>query len=261
MVGLALMAVFALSAIGVSSASAALPEFLHCTKVAATVTALYETKAACEALKPDKPTKGGWEFLAYLSGEKTTFTSTSGPGSLVAGSNKINCKADTNKGEVVGPAPGKIAKTVVIFTGCKLEAFFEIFECKSKGAKNKEEIETVALMGNLGYINKSAKTAGVELLPETAAEYTNGEIECAGQKVKVTGKVIGEAKPVNEMNTKGTLKFVASGTKQVPEEIEVEGTKLTGVKLQSSLNGGANEEAAETTEDTITFGESIEIMA
>lgn len=186
-----------------------------------------------------------------------TFTSVSGEGHLVAGSNTITCTKDTNEGEVNGAKT--VAKLVVKFTGCSITVIFK-FECKSKGAAP-GEIVTRPLEGALGYINKTAKTVGLKLQPAGGGEYTEGEIECASQKVRVTGAVIGVVSPTNTLSTKGTVDFTRSGTKQVPEEIEINGVVETGVKLSSTLNGGSPEEAAEETLDEITFAKAIEVTA
>jgi len=257
LIGLTAIAMIAFAAMA-ANASAVLPEFLpaksRCelsTKPLPLAQGPFTEEERCLHNKIQDPT-GDWWYL-YLK-----FTSTSGTGHLVTGGNKINCTKDTNSGFIT--TSKTVGLVLVTFTGCKLEAFFEIFECKSKGAA-KEEIMTVNLKGTLGYINKSTKLVGVKLEPETASEYTEGEIECAGNKVKVTGAVIGDASPTNTKSTTGTLEFKASGTKQGAESIEIEGKTETGIKLKSSLNGGAAEEAAEETTDTLTFSESVELMA
>lgn len=220
-VGLCLVAVFAVSAVASASASAALPEFVPSTK--------------------------------------QTFTSTSGVSTLAAGAFTITCEKDTNAGEITGAKT--VGKVVVKFTKCTIKVLFT-FECKSKGAAN-GEIVTNALKGTLGYIEGYGSGVGLKLEPETASEYTNGEIECAGSnKVKVTGAVIGEVTPINTSSTKGELIFKRTGTKQESgEEIEIEHVRYEHVKLMSSLNGGTAGPAAEETTDKITFKEAVEVKA
>jgi hypothetical protein len=240
-----------------TGASASLPEFLagrvgggcflSATRPPGAVRGPYPNEDLC--LQFAQRGTGDWYELV------SAFTSTSGAGHLVAGSNKINCTKDTNTGDITGKKT--VGEMLVTFTGCKL---LEAFECKSKGAKA-EEIMTVDLKGPLGYINKSTKLVGVKLEPETASEYTEGEIECASNKVKVTGAVIGDVSPTNKKSTTETLEFKASGAKQANELIEIEGKDETGIKLRSSLNGGTAEEASEETTDTLTFEELVELMA
>jgi hypothetical protein len=101
MVGLALAAVFAMSAIAAASASAALPELVN--------------KEGKELVKKGFVSTSGTSVFETKSGEKVT------------------CKADTDKGEITGP---KTDKAKITFTGC--EAFG--LKCNSKGAKAGEII-------------------------------------------------------------------------------------------------------------------------
>ncbi len=249
--GLIVISAFAFVAM-TANASAGLPEFLGAGSCDLSILrpplslGPYPSEVNCLMVSPGA---GDWWWLPV------DFTSTSGAGSLVAGSNKINCTKDTNEGETTSPKT--IGKVLFAFTGCKLETSSE---CKSKGAKV-EEIMTAKLKGALGYINKSTKLVGVKLEPESGSEYTEGEIECAGKKIKVTGSIIGRITPINTKSATSILTFTRSGTKQGVELIEIEGKDLTGIKLQSSLNGGMAEEAAEETLDTITFKHEVELMA
>lgn len=250
--GLIVISVFAFVAM-TANASAGLPEFLGggaCDLSAIRPpTSIGPYPSEVECLRAANFSSGDWWWLPV------GFTSTSGASSLAAGRSKINCTKDTSEGETTSVET--IGKVLFAFTGCKLEAFFE---CKSKGAKA-EEIMTAKLKGTLGYINKSTKLVGVKLEPESGSEYTEGEIECAGVKGKVTGSVIGDITPTNTKATTGTLTLTRSGTKQGAELIEIEGKDETGVKLKFSLDGGVAEEAAEETSDTITFKQEVELMA
>lgn len=194
----------------------------------------------------------------FVPSTKQTFTSVSGAGELVSGGSTIKCTADTNTGEITGA--NTVGKVVVKFTKCTVKILFT-FPCKTKNAPNAEEIITKPLVGTLGYINKAEKTVGLKLKPEAGEEYTEGEIECAGQNIRVKGAVIGKVTPVNTSSTTGTLTFTNSGTKQVPEEIEISGTVETGIHLVSSLNGGTFEASAEKTTDEITFTNAVEVKA
>jgi hypothetical protein len=239
-----------------ASASASLPEFL------AGKTGVCELSAS----RPPGETRGPYpnedaclEFRNRGTGDwyelVTGFTSSSQADHLVAGSNKINCTKDSDEGLITGD---KLVQEVLIaFTGCKAEG---LFACSTKGAKA-EEIMTTGLKGPLGYINKSTKLVGIKLEPESGTEFTAGEIECIGIKVKVTGSLIADATPVNTKTTTGTLEFKASGAKQANESIEVEGKTETGVKLKASVNGEPAVEASDETTDSLTFKEIVELMA
>jgi hypothetical protein len=206
---LATMAVVAGTALAASAASAALPEFLP-------------------------------------SGTKSTFTSTSGPGTLeTAAKEKIECTADTNEGSITG---AKTVKVTIRFTGCKA---FGFANCKTTGAKE-GELVVVAPTGTLGYIKKAAPTqVGLSLA------ITEFSFECLGglAKGKVRGGVIGEVTPINTETTTGKLILKQKEGKQ--EFTKFEGGAET--KLESSKNGGAFEAAGEETTDTITFKEKIKI--
>jgi hypothetical protein len=252
--GLCFAAFLALGVTATSSASAALPEFLHCTKVASTVTARFATKAACEALKPEVQTKGGWEFLAVIAGEKVPFTSTSGEGTLETASGEtVKCKEDTNEGEITGPK--EVSKVVVKFKGCKatILGFIKV-ACKTSGAGT-EEIVTEKLKGHIGYLNKSKKEVGQELEPEGTLF---AKFECAGETVEVRGHVIGKLTPTDSMTKTTTLTFEQSGGKQKYTEFE---GGPSGQILETKTGSGSFGQSAEATTDTIKTTEEGEITA
>lgn len=254
LIGLAAFALCAFAAIA-ASASASLPEILSnntgCDLSAsrpARSVGPYPGEVQC--LNSAGQGSGDWWFLGGA------FTSTSTTDHLVAGSNKINCTKDSDEGLIGGKK--SVGELLITFSGCKLELFG--IECKSKGAKP-EEIMTVKLRGTFGYINKSTKLVGIKLEPESGTEFTQGEVECVGTKVKVTGSLIGVVSPVNTKSTSGTIELTASGSKQAHELIEIGEKDETGVKLKASLNGEPAMEASEETTDTLTFEEAVELMA
>jgi hypothetical protein len=239
-----------------ANASASLPEFL------AGKTGICELSVN----RPPGETRGPYpnedaclEFRNRGTGDwyelVSSFTSTSEANHLVAGSNKINCTKDTGEGLLTGDK--LVQEVLVAFTGCKVES---LFACSTTSAKA-EEIMTARLKGALGYINKSTKLVGIKLEPESGTEFTTGEIECAGINIKVTGSLIADMTPVNTKTTTGTLEFKASGTKQVDESIEIEGKTETGVKLKASVHGEPAVEASDEMTDSLTFKESVELMA
>lgn len=256
----ALIAVFAFSAIAASVASAALPEFtVACYKVAKGTTGAYPTKAACE-----KSEKAGEEPQEW---KQNKFTSTSGAGTLeTASAKKVTCESDTNSGAITGPKAGNVK---VIFKGCKLSG---TFPCKSPTAMNAGEILTSQLTMSLGFINDSTtpKEAGIALKSAVTGENI-ANIECEiviekGEKptietVEVKGSVIGKITPNSEETQSPsektfTLQFKQSGGKQEVEKLEGK-PKDT---LESSLNKGIFEGAGEQTTDTLTTTEATKVL-
>jgi hypothetical protein len=191
MLGLCLVAVLALGAYAVSSASA-LPEWGKCV-----------AKAGGKYTDSNCTTKGKggsyeWEKGKTLSPVKFTGHNVGSGGVLQAavrycariegngaewrtetrkacaekkgwkeykgeenGASEIECEAESSSGEAVGAK--SIANVNVTFKGC---ALFGAFPCNSTGLKE-GEIKTSLLKGSLGYINKSKKEVGVLLEPAT----------------------------------------------------------------------------------------------
>src|ERR1700735_3025010 len=149
MIGLSLVAMFAMSAVVTSAASAvpAKPYFKECAPVAAgtgtfeksTCTGAAGTKefiwvaggnTECREVTTagtgtfEKSTCAGAagtkEFIKVKTPLKNKFTSKSGAGKLVtAGGEEVKCTGDTDTGETTGPKT--VGNVVVKFTGC--EAF------------------------------------------------------------------------------------------------------------------------------------------
>jgi hypothetical protein len=161
MLGLCLIAVFALSAIASATASAAAPEFLNAKK--------------------EVPLK------AKFTAETGAYTFN------VEKEIVITCAANTYSGEITG------AKTVggikLILTGCKAsEKKGTPCTIHSAGAKA-GEIVTSALKGTLGKVAKAEAPSevGEALLPAVGNTWTEVESVCLRPGlVKIEGTVIGE---------------------------------------------------------------------
>ncbi len=186
-IGLALVAVFAISAVAAASASA-LPE-----------------------------------FSGFAAGEK--FKAKAGAGSLdtagtVGKQRHVNCTAGGGEGTIEAT---KTSKTTVKFTGCKAAGGFASIPCKTVGA-NAEEIVTKALVGKLKYLNEAKKEVVLVLEPEVAGGLF-AEFTCEGlgvtEKIKVKGTSIGQLTPVNTLTKTTTLTFKetakASGKQSILE--------------------------------------------
>ena len=244
----ALVVVMALGALTASASSAALPEWAKCVAKAG---GKYKD-AACQT-----KTGGGFEKVALTKTVK--FTSTSGPGKLeTVGKVTVECKAGTSTGEI--KSTKEVVKVLVKFTGCETSGI----ECKTAGA-GAGEILTKELKSKLGYINKAKKEVGLSLTP-ALAKGAFAEFECPLAKATIVVKegagkrgnsVIGAITPVNKMAKAFTLTFKQVAGKQSPEKFE---TGLVDV-LESSLNGGAAEQAGLEATDTLTTAEEVELFA
>ncbi len=237
--GLALVAAFALGAVAASGASAAEPEILSCQKVAAGTGAFEDAK--CSKL-------GGTKEFELKELVKKKFTSTSGAGELKAAGQTVKCAADTNTGEISGTKA--VVKVVVKFTKCKLGAA----ECKSAGA-NPEEIVTTSLKGRLGYLEKAKSgKVGLELEPEVAGG-PFATFKCGLVETKVTGCTIGKiTSKLNEVLATATVEWKEVGGKQEWTEM-VEGVHKP---CELSAFGG---KAVLVNTDTVTPEEAAEIKA
>jgi hypothetical protein len=233
-IGLALVAVFAISAVTSATASAAEPEF--------------------------KPKAGTFPVAFSASSLKTD--------KLVTANHTIECTGgNTTTGEVAGAREAKNVK--VKFTKCKDVATKE--ECKNVAA---ETIETKVLKSKPVYIKghlKPKEERGLDLEPEAAGAFA--EFEC-GKLIKVKVKVqnknaaensvigviaaaeVGVQKNVIEVN------FNQVGGVQAPQEYENE-TGLIKTKdfLESEIGGVKEVAGEEAAENKLTFagGETVEL--
>jgi hypothetical protein len=229
LLGLTVVAVFAFSAVAVASASAALPELVGVTS---------------------KGTVGGTIEGASKAETKTVLETKNG--------SKVTCNTAKSTG---GKATNTKESTgnKVTFTGC-VES---IFGGKCENTATAGEIVTNTLKGVIGYVEGSAKKeVGLELTPESTAQFVT--FECTGgfAKIEVKGAVIGQlgAGQFNLHEKALNLVFVKGTNKGEQKIKQLEGK--AAVKLESSLNKGAFEESNQQGEGTIKSSvEEIELKA
>lgn len=172
--GLALVAVFAFSALAAANASATQP---------------------------------------VAEGFPATFSGVGGAGKLETTGptiRTINCTGNTSSGEINSANTVKGVK--VTFTGCTTTGPFGVeLSCKSSGAAA-GVIVTNVLKGKLVYLIAGSSRAGIDLEPESGTTFAS--ITCTKtiifeikENLTVTGSVIGEITPVNTSATKFTLAF------------------------------------------------------
>ncbi len=168
----------------------------------------------------------------------------------VAEGTKITCKEETNKGTVTGPTTDY---ATVVFTGC--EAFGS--KCQS-GATAGEEVFTVS--SKLGFISTSKKEYGILFAPSPAAKFECGATRKGEVKgsfiasiLKLEGtKAVELGVPfltwtITGKQTKGVQSILsfAGGGKEI---------------LESNINGAAFEQSGEEIEVLETFSKKVELV-
>jgi hypothetical protein len=258
--GLAVVAVFAVTAFAASSALA-LPEFGRC--IAKAGTGKYKD-ANCTLKAGKVVSEKAFEFVKTI--EKKNFTSAGGAGVLETESGtRVECTGQSATGEFKGTTSFKEVKNVVArFTGCTLPLLGA--QCGTAGSAA-GEIVTQKLTGKLGYIAKATKTVGQELKPEVkGGAFVVFECSSAAKIVVKEGTkklghncVIAQVGPVNTSSTTSEEKYLAKGSGvQNPEKFEGTAPRCN---LESALNGGAAELSSQSLLTTITAEEAIEIKA
>ena len=187
MLGLCLVAVFAVAAIAATSASA-LPEWGQCYlkgaggkytdsncqhKSSKKSPGEYEWRKSTEVKPEQKKFSGAnvgsggvltTEFNQCIGGTHEfqrvpRHTCEEGGGKVEsAGYAQVECESETNRGEATGTK--QVKNVVVQFRGCK---FFGTSPCQNTPKEG--EIQVNVLKGTLGYINKATKEVGVLLEP------------------------------------------------------------------------------------------------
>jgi hypothetical protein len=213
-VGLCLVAAFAMSAVAAGTASATIPEFL--------------TKAVVGETAPTNIPLSGTVGVAVLE---------------TVAKNKVECK-DAAGTAISGTVTSKntTAKNVTKFTECKSGEFV----CENAGAGI---IETKPLEGELGPI--TASLPGIRLWAEGNKGGVLASFTCAGGAIKIevrgtiTGSLGGSAGSdefTGKLLPTGSLTFSQSAGTQKYQGFEG-GEKG---QLESNLNGGAFEKAGQS---------------
>jgi hypothetical protein len=167
----------------------------------------------------------------------------------VAEGTKITCKEETNKGTVTGP---QTDFETVVFTGC--EAFGD--KCES-GATVGEEVFTIS--SKLGFISTSKKEYGVLLGRSPATKYECGatkKLEIKGSLIASISKLEGTKAVELE---KPFLTWTITG-KQVKGVQSILSFASGGKEfLETSVNDGVFEQTGEEFEELETFSKKVEL--
>ncbi len=256
---LSALAALVVGAMMSASASAALPEWGKCVKMA---TGRY-ANAQCTG---GKVKKGGYEWDRGTAAiEKKGFTSSGGAAELRTTTGiATDCTSETTKGELSGSKG--VSHVEVTFQGChaNLEGLIctggEIEEIAEGYLKEKPgEIKTRELQGALGYIEGKGTAdpvVGISLTPEAKhglfAQFICGGalVVRVGAKAKKGGgdSIISPITPANQMVSTAVQTYTQQ---QECEEAECHGT---GVQIPASFEGG-KQDILET-EISDNFGET-----
>jgi hypothetical protein len=192
---LALVAVFALSAVTAASASAVTPEF-----------------------KP-VPTK-------------KKFTSSSVTVTFESAGNTLTCEKSATAGEITGAKT--IGKVVVKFTGCKISGSGgSNCAIKSKNTSTAGEILTDALDGELGTVSTTQASSGVGVLlkPESGTLWTELEANTCTHATKVNGSIAAEVATIGKKQATNKFVFATSGGSQGIKKITLDSGKSAEPEL------------------------------
>jgi len=259
-VGLCLVAMFALTAVMASSASAVAPEFGRCLKVTPQKLTNYDSSKCIKFASEDAGTeaeklkKGNYQWFPGVV--KNKFTTKMKEGTIATletvGGTKITCTGETSTGEyILGGNNKEIGKMVAKFTNCETSGF----KCESTGA-GAGNINTSPLGGPIGFETEVVPPTKDHLANELHSEAGNvAEFTCVGIKVTVKGSVLHKI-TANSMKLTATEKFTASKGKQKPEHFA--GGVAKEHILETSTNGGPFEQSGQTITSILTNEEKVE---
>jgi len=262
--GLALVAVFAMGALAAGSASAK-PEIGRCVAVSPG-TGKY-TDANC-TVKAKPVGTGDHNFVKGLV--KRNFKATTGEAFLEGASGiKVVCSSSVATGtiEAKGKGAEKVSST---YSGCGIPAFGLV--CNTPG-KSTGTITTFLLKGKLGYINKKTKPkqVGQELHPETGTKFA--EFECTSAVFisvhegheKGGNCIINHQFPINTMSLTGTSEYKTKEAKpgvQDPQHFENLKPPICNLESEKNHEGEAGQErSSQNQTSTIETEELAELFA
>jgi hypothetical protein len=247
LMGLALIAAFALTAFAAAAAQAADPPILVCS-----------FKSEGNFKDPDckEAGAGSWEKLIILPGQRIPFRVLSGPGILGSATGEtLTCQKDLGTGEIIAPdSVGGVSVTFSECTGKKNETEKACTVKSTNGGPG--EIKTATtLKGLYGLVAHTESTSGVGLLlePETGKVFVNIASATCAIEAAVEGSLAGEV-PLQPISLLGRLLFIGTAGTQKIKKITV----LSGEK-KPELSAFGLVKASEQTNEVIHFSVAIEI--
>ena len=224
-VGLCLVAVFAMSAvIAASSASAAFPQFTACAKVVVKESGQWNNKECTIPSKhvvKAKPVEGSYELESWEHLKKKTLSGKNGvstllsyipeseaefwKGGTVVGT--VTCKNAKSTGEITGE---KTTTTTVTFAGCTSEGK----KCTSLQALEKVgDITTNKLETVMGFESGPGSRVITEVRADDGSEGVGNQAEfnCQGTEISTNGTLLGvNTGNINKIQKEGTTTFAAN---------------------------------------------------
>lgn len=255
-VGLCLVAVFAMSAVVATSASADNPEYGRCLKQKTGKTKY--TTAKCTVVASGE--KENFEWIPG-PGPKAGFTAALKPTTIATletkAGTKVTCKKLAASGGLY-TSTTNVTVAVTDFSECESGGI----KCNTKGAGT-GVIKVKELEGELGLIKKEAITTkskiGNVLWPKGGTATSGSEFvefECGTLTVKVKNSVISPVTS-NAMKLTATVKFTAAKGVQKP-------TKFEGgpnMFLESKFSAAAYEQSGQSATTIQTNEEKIEVRS
>lgn len=262
--GLCLMAVFAMSAVAATGASAANPEYGRCLKVTVKKLSNYDSakciKTASEDVgtEAEKLKKGNFEWTTTLV--KKGFTAVNKPTTIATletkAGTKVTCTGLSSAGEYTGLKTVTISQTT--FSGCESGGI----KCNTPAAGT-GVIKVKELLGELGVYQKGAPSTkdkiGNLLWPNGGTPTSGSELvefNCAGLVVKVKNAVISPVTS-NSMKKVATVKFTAAKGVQKPNAF-VGGPETA---LESKFGPAPYEKSGQSATTIQTNEELVEIRS
>jgi hypothetical protein len=251
--GLCLVAVFALTALVSASASAAEPAFYECAKLTVKPYKGKFTDKKCSkeatAKEQEEGKKNKYELQEGV-GKGKVFKGKGGSATLhtPAVGGEVTCTSFGDTGKIATPT----TETGILstFKGCtSLKK-----KCASPGQKA-GTIVTNKLKGVLGYINKAKHEVGVALSAEGAGNLA--EFNCEGIEIETSGSVIGTLEPVNVFTKTENNVFAVNG-EGFQEITKFEGG--TTQQLLSKVNGSGPFPSGQQAK-AANKGEELEVKA
>jgi hypothetical protein len=251
--GLCLVAVFAMAAVASASASAAEPAFFSCQKLTSKpFTGKYTDKKCSKEATTKEVEEGKKNKYELVEGDVLgkEFKGKGGKATLhtPAVGGIVECKSFADKGKITsGKHEANVTST---FTACTSLGK----KCTSPGAKA-GSIVTKKLEGDLGYINAAKHEVGVDLKAEGGTILA--EFNCEGLEIVVTGSVIGKITPTNTFSKSNTTTFKVNG-EGFQEDKKLEGQPND--VLESLINGSGPFESGQEA-SALNKGDELNLKA
>jgi len=263
--GLCLVAVFALSAMMVGSASAANPEYGRCIKAPTKALTNYDSAKCLKFASEDPGTeaeklkKGNYEWTTTII--KKGFTAELKPTTIATLENKsgtkVTCKKLKGKGELTGLTTEIVTET--IFSECESGGI----KCNTAG-DGTGVIKVKELEGELGVITKGTPSTkdkiGNVLWPKGGTPLSKSQFvffSCAGVLTADVHNSVISPVTANAMKTLNTVKFAGAKGVQKP-------TKFVGepnMFLETSFSGAPVEPSSQVATTLVNGEEKTEIRS